>query len=170
MYDLRDEIRVYRDPERGEYALVLFSTIIDFRESLAEQERRATQLREIVGRRLTQAYYQFSVELRDRLRWQTGAGAEETMKQVERMKVDLDESHADILQLREQIEALESERCSFVDLLRERDRKFQDTDKKFKEALEVASSYAGILKTIQDSTSDAESRRMAMEVLYREGQ
>lgn len=167
-YDLSDDIRV-RKEEDG-YALVVFGMMLEPHPYPETANHRAETLRAAIGRRLTAAYYQFSIELRDRLRWVTGAGAEETMKQVCQMKTDLDEAHADILSLRDQLEGLESERFSVLGMIAEKDRQIDRLRKENDIRRQVIDNYGEVLKRIQDSTTDAESRQLAMSVLYQEGQ
>jgi hypothetical protein len=113
-------------------------------------------------------YARFSAELRERLHWSIGACPAETMAQVARMAVDLDEVHNDNIVLKARIESLEFELIGLRGVFGMR---VQEHEKAIKELLTASLTierYKKVFRAIADSSRDAASRLAAEGILYTE--
>lgn len=165
MFDpaLDQRIRVHFDPaEEGVYYLVVGQMIVANGASREELESKATAMRAVLDGWMRGAWARYSVELRDRLGWRSGAGAETTLQQIVQMQKDYQETQSEVAGLRGEIEELESERDSMRDQLTIRIKQL--------EALrETAREYRHALRSIADHSHDSASKMIAGTALYEEG-
>lgn len=149
--------------------IVVGSVVLGYEGDRLRAEMTAASLRTWLERQLMGAYSRYSAELRDRLRWRTGVGAAETMDQVCRLAVDMEEVRFDNLELRSKIEGLESELASLRGMYR---YKFQEHGSAIRELLAASKTIEGyrrVLRAIADASHDTASRLAAEGVLYAEG-
>lgn len=133
-------------------------------------EGLAIVLRAAFNRRLLGAYYRFSVELRDRLRWPTGVGAEQTMQEIVQMRRDLTAAQEAILELQQTIEVRESELESVKGQFRIQYHELQLARQELLTARDSIRQLSKQLRSIADSSSDKASRVVAEGILCQEGQ
>lgn len=165
MFDVESMVRVVPTNEKG--MLGIGPVALDLEGG--DLEKTVQFLRTWLERQLLGAYSRYSAELRDRLRWRTGVGAAETMEQVVRLVVDLEEVRFDNLGHKQRIEGLESELISMRGIFGMRVQEHEKAIKALLAASQTIEHYRKVLRAIADSSSDAASRLAAEGILYREG-
>jgi len=169
MFDVESMVRVVTTGEDTKFQLVIGSVGIGQEGPREEVDEAVKRLRSWLERQLMGAYARYSAELRDRLRWRTGVGAAETMEQVYRLAVDLDEVRGDNFDLKAKIEALESELISLREMYRYKFQEHSNAIKELMGANQTIEQHRRVLRTIADSSSDQASRLAAKGILYTEG-
>lgn len=161
-------VRVVPAADPSIWALVVGPVAVARSGMKSEMDQLAETIQPWLERKFMGAYCRYSVELRERLRWRGGVGADETMTQVMRLAVDLDEVRADNLELQQKVEGLESELMSLRGLFNAREHDLSGTTKELVMIRDKIHNYRRVLRTIADSSSDTASRLAAEGVLYLE--